>query len=509
MPFSTNSDLPASVLQSVPDGLLANFRESLNQHLGAGCSETLAFIKAYRGLEDGGHVHKDGVWVAKDVLTQADVHVDAPLGGKPRRREKDDPDADPPDLAEFEEEGEELATETEKRFVPPAEVQAAAKAANASDGCLVDVDLAIMRSLAIGEGLDSASVRKIAAHFEAVPDEYELSRNAWGGPLAAKWANRVVKKLDAITKAGNGVMLAFWPDPELAKKLAVPGGEGPDQLHLTLAYFGKLDDIGMDSLPALEQAVQKFAATQPPLKVTLGGVGRFPATPQSDGQDVAYLGVHSPDIQKFREGLVSAVEAAGSTPKKDFGYTPHITLKMLPAHAPHLVSNPEPADVTFDKIVLSIGNARKEYPLTGQVAEKTDFEMTGRIVKVDAPQRLVFGWFSVVKIGDRMVTDLQQDQIDPATIEAAAYDFVLHSRVASDSHQTLGVGDLVESLVLTVEKAQAMQASLNDQGVDAVIKPGCQGWWGGFRVSQDVFDKIVAGDYKDFSIGGLAKRVAA
>ena len=42
-----------------------------------------------------------------------------------------------------------------------------------------------------------------------------------------------------VAKAGNGIMIAWFPPKELADKLAQDGGEKPEELHVTLAYLGK------------------------------------------------------------------------------------------------------------------------------------------------------------------------------------------------------------------------------------------------------------------------------
>ena len=47
-----------------------------------------------------------------------------------------------------------------------------------------------------------------------------------------------------------------------------------------------------------------------------------------------------------------------------------------------------------------------------------------KVQKVDEDKRLVFGWANVsVDVGGNEVVDLQEDMIDPETLEAAAYKF--------------------------------------------------------------------------------------
>ena len=125
-----------------------------------------------------------------------------------------------------------------------------------------------------------------------------------------------------------------------------------------------------------------------------------------------------------------------------------------------------------------------------------------QIAKLDEAQNLVFGWASVaIKSGDVLLTDLQNDQIEPPELEKAAYSFVEHSRAVNEMHRGLPVGQLVESFVVTPEKLELM-------GLMRKSAPQV-GYWVGFRVQPDVFQKVKAGKLRMFSIEGTATRVAA
>lgn len=145
------------------------------------------------------------------------------------------------------------------------------------------------------------------------------------------------------------------------------------------------------------------------------------------------------------------------------------------------------------------------------------FEMLpGTVVKLDKVHHLVFGWFSIVTVDGKNITDTQGDIISPDTIEFSAYDFVLNARKGGEMHEPgnngeiKGIGRLVESVVFTIEKQEAMIHSLHDQGIkDAQLDLKCVGWWGGFFVENpDTWKKVESGDLKAFSIGGRGKRAA-
>ena len=127
----------------------------------------------------------------------------------------------------------------------------------------------------------------------------------------------------------------------------------------------------------------------------------------------------------------------------------------------------------------------------------TNKTFTATIVKADADQNMVFGWASVIENEDGSpVVDSQGDVLRADELEKAAYKFVLEVRKAGEMHRRVeGVGELVESVVLTKAKREAMG-----------IAPGASGWWVGFKVAPEIFAKVKSGEYGGFSIGGRGVR---
>ena len=124
------------------------------------------------------------------------------------------------------------------------------------------------------------------------------------------------------------------------------------------------------------------------------------------------------------------------------------------------------------------------------------------IKKTDDDKRLVFGWASVAALASgEAVVDWQQDVIPAETLEAAVYEYVLNFRASGDNHERGGTGRLVESVVFTKEKAQAI-------GIPDGYMP--EGWWIGVYIDDDeVWQKVKDGTYTMFSIEGTAQRVPA
>lgn len=115
-------------------------------------------------------------------------------------------------------------------------------------------------------------------------------------------------------------------------------------------------------------------------------------------------------------------------------------------------------------------------------------------------EQLVFGWanWSLDKDG-QVPFDWHGDVKSPAELEQAAYNFVLKYRATGEQHQGDVKGHLVESMMFTKEKMDAM-------GIPEGILP--QGWWVGFHIpDKEVFAKVKSGEYQMFSIEGKSKRV--
>lgn len=126
------------------------------------------------------------------------------------------------------------------------------------------------------------------------------------------------------------------------------------------------------------------------------------------------------------------------------------------------------------------------------------------IVKTNDAERLVFGWASVSQGPDgSLLEDLQGDVIEPAELEKAVYDFVLYGGGANEMHQGRMKGQVIESFMVTPEKLTAMKLTSNGAPT--------AGWWVGFKLEPDAYEKVRTRQYKMFSIKGHseAEEVAA
>lgn len=113
---------------------------------------------------------------------------------------------------------------------------------------------------------------------------------------------------------------------------------------------------------------------------------------------------------------------------------------------------------------------------------------------------LVSGWASVAVNADgSRPLDWQDDVIDTHELEKAAVLFMLAYRESGVMHAGDSVGTVVESIVFTKEKQEAL-------GIPEGMVP--EGWFITVKVHDpSVFEQVKNGTFKMFSIQGSSKRV--
>lgn len=160
---------------------------------------------------------------------------------------------------------------------------------------------------------------------------------------------------EPVEKGANhaGVMVALYPPSSVAKKIAVPGGEPVQDLHITLAYC-KDQAADRDDWSKAAEVVQKVAARHQALEGHYGGHGRF----IGEDEDVVWLSPDVPGINDLHQDLVKELDAAGFEVSKDHGFTPHTSAKYVSKddETPELLSEKIP--VKFAQIFLVVGGKK-------------------------------------------------------------------------------------------------------------------------------------------------------
>jgi 2'-5' RNA ligase len=165
--------------------------------------------------------------------------------------------------------------------------------------------------------------------------------------------------LDAAASEPDGVMVALYPPPDVAAKLALKGGQDPRTMHVTLAYLGKTGDL--QDADRLKGVIAGWAATTPPVSGKTAGLGVFAPSSTSDGQPVTYASVDAQGLDHHRGSLVHMLKHAGFPVAHDHGFTPHMTLAYADRRDTKL---PEQA-LRFGHATLAIGGEQHHFPLTG------------------------------------------------------------------------------------------------------------------------------------------------
>ena len=149
-----------------------------------------------------------------------------------------------------------------------------------------------------------------------------------------------------------------------------------------------------------------------------------------------------------------------------------------------------------DKLAIELTRAGRGAQIPGTEAPES-FSAEVEVTKSDDYKNLVFGWASVAFTPDgKQILDKQGHAIDVEDLEDTAYDFSINSRGSGDMHKSEGFGQLVESMVLTNEKAELM-------GIPPGTTP--QGWWVGFKVPPEYHESVRSGERTMFSIEGTAR----
>lgn len=173
-------------------------------------------------------------------------------------------------------------------------------------------------------------------------------------------------KVDGAIK--TGIMIAFYLSPEAANRLALDAGSlpagsepiTPSQMHVTLAYLGKTDEVQLNELDVTRQLLD-FSRCAPSVRARVGGVGIF--NKDNDGKHALWAQVDSAFLTEWRRQLVSSLYFPVAN---DYSFTPHVTLAYVPGDDPVTMPVLPEQELIFDAVALSWGNKTTIFPLQGE-----------------------------------------------------------------------------------------------------------------------------------------------
>ena len=172
----------------------------------------------------------------------------------------------------------------------------------------------------------------------------------------------VAGSLPLQESAQTGAMVALVLPLEVATALAVPGGEPPQDLHITLAFIPNGAELAPDIQHLLQDVVADFAEQWSVVEGRIAGLGRFNATEWSDGKDVVYASLDAPCLPELRQELVAALESAGVEVAHNHGFSPHVTLAYVEPGAQLPVNAVPTTAVCFTALSLVVGEVLHQFP---------------------------------------------------------------------------------------------------------------------------------------------------
>lgn len=277
-----------------------------------------------------------------------------------------------------------------------------------------------------------------------------------------------------------------------------------------LAFEGELDSpptsvalAGEDTQPtsSLEYA-QEMAAEGLSLQYIASRMGSYNTLVPDPHKDKVAKSVYSVTTAQSRESagylLVDDISGGivGYSGNPPTGLTLGQTVEDFQAMNRDLVVTLEQEAEEIDTTATAQENAALVGTAVGHA-----LQASGVISKADEEQQIVYGWAYVTH--DRhgnVVVDKSGDFIDEiAEIEKSALNFMLNHRASDLDHSNVKGGEVIESMVFTPEKMEAM-------GIEKGALPS--GWWIGVKCSDEQWAGYKAGRTA-FSVHGRGTRKAA
>jgi len=196
-----------------------------------------------------------------------------------------------------------------------------------------------------------------------------------------KWGLRRLKSQTSFkeTQGHTSAMVAVYLSMEAAcgihqasVDLFGEKAENIGDLHITLAYLGKMADIEdkvHELVPAIQRYTQKWLElVGVPLTAILGRYDYFdnPQDDENAGMFPVYRSVESPLLMMWVEGLDRVLENTGVPASREYGpYTPHVTVAYTYPEIARIVriAPVTRQPVQFDHIVIALGDLQIDLPL--------------------------------------------------------------------------------------------------------------------------------------------------
>ena len=128
----------------------------------------------------------------------------------------------------------------------------------------------------------------------------------------------------------------------------------PDNIHLTVKFFGNVDEA---KIPAISAAAERVAKEFSAIQIAVGGTGVFP---KPNRPQVLWIGIHDPSatLSELNKRLEDEFAREGF-PKEERAFRPHLTIaRIRKTHdasrlaQTHLGMKFSEVDLTLNELIL-------------------------------------------------------------------------------------------------------------------------------------------------------------
>ena len=199
----------------------------------------------------------------------------------------------------------------------------------------------------------------------------------------------VLQVNEATVKAPptDSVMVAFFLEGADAVKYALSPADLPDgsevvtpeELHVTLAYLGKVDEQKINEHDLMSRMAD-IARHEVFMPADVQGLGRFAA---KDGKSLepVYLSIGSAALHDFRERITSYLGDA--MPAQTNGFLPHVTLAYVPQGIGAGIPMPTRETIFFHSIAVAWGGRVSVFKLQGEQRESIALSTNEKEILMD------------------------------------------------------------------------------------------------------------------------------
>jgi len=199
----------------------------------------------------------------------------------------------------------------------------------------------------------------------------------------------VLQVNEAIVKAPptDSVMVAFFLEGADAVKYALSPADLPDgsevvtpeELHVTLAYLGKVDEQKINEHDLMSRMAD-IARHEVFMPADVQGLGRF-AAKEGKSLEPVYLSIGSAALHDFRERITSYLGDA--MPAQTNGFLPHVTLAYVPQGIDAGIPMPTRETIFFHSIAVAWGGRVSVFKLQGEQRESIALSTNEKEILMD------------------------------------------------------------------------------------------------------------------------------